>query len=60
MQIIFRRLNSILIKQFTIYQILSYMYERFSFLIPGGVGELGLNFKKEFEMGKGMLVLRNK
>ena len=55
MQVIFRRLNSILVKQFTGYQILSNMYEAFFLVIPGGVEELGLDYKNEFEMGKGVL-----
>lgn len=48
------KINSIPGKQFTGYQILSYMYVSFALVIPEGVDELGLNYKHEFEMAKGM------
>ena len=41
-------------KQFSGYQILSYMYVSFALVIPEGVNELGLNYKNEYEMAKGM------
>ena len=48
------RINAIPGKQFTGYQILSYMYLSFALTIPEGVNELGLNYKNEFEMAKEM------
>ncbi len=48
------RINSIPRKQFTGYQILSYMYVSFALAIPEGVDELGLNYKNEYEMAKEM------